>query len=59
MAKKITKTVVDSTEPSDKLTIVWDSGIAGFGLAVYPSGIKSFVFQYRTAEGKTRRYTIG
>jgi len=59
MAKKITKTVVDSTEASDKLMIVWDSGIAGFGLAVFPSGVKSFVFQYRTAEGKSRRYTIG
>ena len=59
MAKRLSKTVVDTLEPSDKLTLVWDSGIAGFGLAVYPTGIKSFVFQYRTAEGKTRRYTIG
>jgi integrase len=59
MAKKITKTVVDSTESSDKLIIVWDSGIAGFGLAVFPSGVKSFVFQYRNAEGKSRRFTIG
>jgi integrase len=59
MAEKISKRFVDSTKSSDKLIIVWDSGIAGFGLAVFPSGVKSFVYQYRTAEGKSRRYTIG
>ena len=62
MTIKLTKTVVESTKPSDipkQRVVVWDSSLAGFGLVVFPSGVKSFVFQYRNAEGKSRRLTIG
>ena len=59
MATKITKRTVDATRPADKRVFVWDTEVKGFGLQVLPSGIKSYVFQYRTPEGKTHRATIG
>jgi hypothetical protein len=59
MATKITKRTVDATQPADKRVFLWDTEVKGFGLQVLPSGIKSYVFQYRTPDGKTRRATIG
>jgi integrase len=59
MATKITKRAVDATKPTEKRIFVWDTEVKGFGLQVLPSGIKSYVFQYRTPECKTRRATIG
>lgn len=56
---KITKRLVDATEPEAKPVFVWDSDISGFGLQVHPSGVKSYVYQYRTAEGRTRRASLG
>jgi hypothetical protein len=52
MTKEITKSVVDSAVASEKIFILWDSKTPGFGLAVYPTGVKSFVFGFRTPEGK-------
>jgi integrase len=56
---KITKTVVDNALPAPKRSFIWDSEIKGFGLKVMPTGVKVFVFQYRTAEGDTRRMALG
>src|SRR6478672_2183123 len=56
---KITKRVVDALGPKAKLYIVWDSEIKGFGLCLLPSGVKSYVFQYRTPGGRPRRITVG
>jgi integrase len=56
---KITKRVVDAAAPKQDRYIVWDEEIKGFGLLVMPSGIKSYFYQYRTAEGRQRRATIG
>lgn len=57
---KITKRVVDATEhDKDRRFYVWDDQIKGFGLLVLPTGVKSYIYQYRTPEGKERRATLG
>lgn len=59
MAKRITKNTVDTAKPAEKSHILWDSTLKGFGVLVLPSGVKSYVFQYRNAYGRSRRATIG
>jgi integrase len=60
---KITKRIVDGAEPRAARYIVFDADIAGFGLRVYPTGKKSWVFEYRPGEGgrsvQKKRITIG
>jgi integrase len=57
---KLTKRVVDAAAPPAKQkAIVWDVEVKGFGLVTHPTGIKSYVFDYRTPEGRKRRITIG
>ncbi len=56
---KLTKTTVDTEQPGNDQRFVWDTELRGFGLKVFPTGVKSFVFQYRTPEGRSRRCTIG
>lgn len=57
---KIQKRTVDAAaaDPARRY-YVWDTEIKGFGLLVLPSGVKSYIFRYRTAEGVERRATIG
>jgi len=58
---KLTKTLVEglSPDPSGKDTFAWDSETRGFGVRVKPSGVASFLVQYRTVEGRTRRLVLG
>lgn len=61
MATKLTKSLIDSIAPSSKDQFFWDTGIAGFGLKVTPTGKKVYVLQYRLGGRGTsaKRYTIG
>ncbi|MCR6631409.1 MAG: site-specific integrase [Magnetospirillum sp.] len=54
---KITKRLVDGLkpDPAGKDLFVWDSELTGFGIRVKPSGAASYLIQYRTAHGQTRR----
>jgi integrase len=56
---KITKRCVDTAGVKPERYIVWDSELKGFGLLVLATGVKSYVYQYRTPEGRQRRATIG
>ncbi|MGV3707382.1 MAG: integrase arm-type DNA-binding domain-containing protein [Gemmatimonas sp.] len=59
--RKLTKRVVESAAlPTGEDRIVWDGEIRGFGVRVYASGRRLFVFQYREPmSGQSRRLTIG
>jgi integrase len=56
---KLSKAVIDATTQSDRDVFVWDDGLPGFGLRVKPSGVKSFLIQYRNREGRSRRCVVG
>ena len=56
---KITKRVIDSTAVADHDVFVWDSEIPGFGLRVKPSGVRTYILQFRNQQGRSRRLTIG
>jgi integrase len=60
---KLIKRTVDAVTPRAKAYIEWDSDITGFGLRVLPSGIKSFVIEYRPGAGgrsvNKRKLTLG
>ena len=64
--EKLTKRVVDALkapEPSKvgvkvRESFLWDRELRGFGVQVMPSGLKSFVIQYRTPDGRPRRVVL-
>jgi integrase len=57
---KLTKRIVDKADPVPGCdAFVWDSELRGFGLRVKPTGVKSYLVQYRNADGRTRRLVLG
>jgi integrase len=61
---KLSKRVVDTIRPDSagRDVFVWDTGdgaIKGFGLRMKTSGAASYLVQYRTRGGRTRRLTLG
>lgn len=60
MAERITdKLVKGLTQPEVGNQIVYDDRISGFGVRITARGAVAFVLNYRTIEGRERRYTIG
>jgi integrase len=61
MAKsKLSKTVVEKLAPTSRDYVIWDVELPGFGVRVKPTGIKSYVVQYRNrTTGASRRATVG
>jgi hypothetical protein len=57
---KITKRAVDALQSvSGRDVFIWDSELRGFGVWVKPSGVRTFLIQYRNVEGRTRRLVLG
>lgn len=57
--RKLTKRSIDETAASDKEVFLWDATLPGFGVRIKPTGIKSFIIQYRNRHGRSRRVTVG
>lgn len=57
---RISKRSVDALvcPPGKDRVALWDDDLAGFGIVAFPSGLKSYVVQYRQ-NGKSRRVNIG
>jgi len=51
---RLTKRAIEALEPSEKSFIAWDNKLTGFGVRVQPSGIKSFILNYRAGDGGRR-----
>jgi integrase len=57
---RITKREVDGIRPPATGEFkLWDQELRGFGLRVRAGGTRSYILQYRNAEGRTRRLTVG
>jgi integrase len=60
IAEKLSKTVVERIEAADNDVVVWDDTLPGFGVRVKPSGVRSYIIQYRNrTTGASKRLTIG
>ena len=57
-AKDLTSVRVRTAKPKAKQYEIFDRSVGGFALRVSPTGLKSFVVNYRF-NGKSRRYTLG
>ena len=62
---RLTLTVrsVDALKPAERSWIAWDDRLTGFGVRVQPSGLKSFIVNYRAGDGgrkaPNRRVVLG
>jgi integrase len=58
--RALTKQIVEKTAPEPRRDLfIWDSRVPGFGVRIYPTGKRMYVFQYRTKGGQQRRVAIG
>ena len=51
---RLTPRPVADAKPRDRRYIVWDDELTGFGVRISPSGLRSFIVQYRAHEGGRR-----
>ena len=56
--EKLTEKLVRAAEPRARSWQMFDADVLGLSICIYPSGSRSFMFDYRVS-GRQRRYTIG
>jgi integrase len=57
---KLTKRFIDGLRSKPTADVfAWDGELRGFGVRIKPSGAGSYLVQYRTAQGRTRRFAFG
>lgn len=56
---KLTKRNVEAIVPGEKDLYFWDDDLPGYGLRVKPSGVRSYIIQYRNQHGRSKRATLG
>ena len=57
---KLTKKAVEALNTPERGDLVaWDSLMPGFGVRLKPSGKKTYSIQYRNAQGRSRRMSLG
>lgn len=56
---KLTKRFVEGLRKEDGDQVIFDELIPGFGVRVSPSGVRSYLVQYRNSQRRSRRLTIG
>jgi integrase len=56
---KLTKRFVDSLAPVSADTLYRDSELPGFALRAKPSGVRTWLVQYRNSAGRTRKLALG
>jgi integrase len=59
MKIKLTKEIVEKTEPGATDLFLWDSELPGFGCKITPNRKRTYVAQYRAPDGRTRRLSLG
>jgi len=58
--RKLTKRIIEEVIPDPtKRLLIWDTGITGFCVRIYPSGKKTYFFQYRNSDRQTKFIKIG
>ena len=59
----LTRRSIEALQPGAQPWIAWDTKLTGFGIRVQPTGIKSFIVNYRAGNGgrraRNRRVVIG
>src|ERR671913_566537 len=58
--QKLSKTVIEGIAPGVEDIVIWDAALPGFGVRVKPTGVRSYIVQYRSREtGASKRLTMG
>ena len=53
----LTDRAIKRTEPERRTRFLWDTKLAGFGVRITPSGVKSYVLRYRPGVPARNRLT--